>query len=88
MKVSCSVLKTSRTGDSLAEFNPIYPVVVLSYDEPKRAEPQNYRVIVGDFKVVEFQLAAIQLNRLRNARFFNTVKSGGSSINVEDEYSP
>ncbi|MBD2249425.1 Rpn family recombination-promoting nuclease/putative transposase [Nostoc sp. FACHB-888] len=43
---------------------PIYPVVVFSFDEPKRAEPQNYRVIFGDFKVVEFQFAAIQLNRL------------------------
>ncbi|QFS51815.1 Rpn family recombination-promoting nuclease/putative transposase [Nostoc sphaeroides] len=42
----------------------IYPVVIFSFDEPKRAEPQNYRVTFGDFKVLEFQFAAIQLNRL------------------------
>lgn len=43
---------------------PIYPVVIFSFDEPKRAEPQNYRVTFGDFKVLEFQFVAIQLNRL------------------------
>lgn len=43
---------------------PIYPVVIFSFDEPKRAESQNYRVTFGDLKVLEFQFAAIQLNRL------------------------
>ncbi|MBN3921947.1 Rpn family recombination-promoting nuclease/putative transposase [Nostoc sp. NMS4] len=43
---------------------PIYPVVIFSFDEPKRAEPQNYRVTFPDLKVLEFQFAAIQLNRL------------------------
>ncbi|MCC5619634.1 Rpn family recombination-promoting nuclease/putative transposase, partial [Nostoc sp. CHAB 5836] len=49
----------------------IYPVVIFSFDEPKRPEPQNYRVTFGDFKVLEFQFAAIQLNRL-NWRDFLT----------------
>ncbi|MHC5771753.1 MAG: Rpn family recombination-promoting nuclease/putative transposase [Nostoc sp.] len=43
---------------------PIYPVVIFSFDEPKRAQSQNYRVTFGDLKVLEFQFAAIQLNRL------------------------
>ncbi|MBE9003525.1 Rpn family recombination-promoting nuclease/putative transposase [Fortiea sp. LEGE XX443] len=43
---------------------PIYPVVIFSFDEPKRPEPQNYRVTFGDLNVLEFQFAAIQLNRL------------------------
>ncbi|BAY42247.1 hypothetical protein NIES2111_66430 (plasmid) [Nostoc sp. NIES-2111] len=43
---------------------PIYPVVIFSFDEPKRAEPQNYRVTFPDLNVLEFQFAAIQLNRL------------------------
>jgi hypothetical protein len=43
---------------------PIYPVVIFSFDEPKRPEPQNYRVTFGDFNVLEFQFTAIQLNRL------------------------
>ncbi|MCC5604518.1 Rpn family recombination-promoting nuclease/putative transposase [Nostoc favosum] len=42
----------------------IYPVVIFSFDEPKRAQSQNYRVTFGEFKVLEFQFAAIQLNRL------------------------
>ena len=50
---------------------PIYPVVIFSFDEPKRAEPQNYSVIFGDLKVLEFQFVAIQLNRL-NWRDFLT----------------
>jgi hypothetical protein len=43
---------------------PIYPVVIFSFDEPKRAQAQNYRVTFPDLKVLEFQFAAIQLNRL------------------------
>ena len=43
---------------------PIYPVVIFSFDEPLRPEPQNYRVTFGDLKVLEFQFVAIQLNRL------------------------
>ncbi|MBD2302576.1 MULTISPECIES: Rpn family recombination-promoting nuclease/putative transposase [Nostocales] len=43
---------------------PIYPVVIFSFDEPKRAEPQIYRVAFPDLNVLEFQFAAIQLNRL------------------------
>ncbi|MBD2480233.1 Rpn family recombination-promoting nuclease/putative transposase, partial [Anabaena sp. FACHB-83] len=43
---------------------PIYPVVIFSFDEPLRPEPQNYRVTFPDLNVLEFQFAAIQLNRL------------------------
>ncbi|MBW4617458.1 MAG: Rpn family recombination-promoting nuclease/putative transposase [Desmonostoc vinosum HA7617-LM4] len=43
---------------------PIYPVVIFSFDEPKRPEPQIYRVTFPDLNVLEFQFAAIQLNRI------------------------
>jgi Putative transposase, YhgA-like len=43
---------------------PIYPVVIFSFDEPKRPEPQQYRVTFPDLDVLNFQFAAIQLNRL------------------------
>jgi len=43
---------------------PIYPVVIFSFDEPKRAEPKIYRVTFPDLNVLEFQFVAIQLNRL------------------------
>ncbi|MEH2199589.1 Rpn family recombination-promoting nuclease/putative transposase [Nostoc sp.] len=48
---------------------PIYPVVIFSFDEPKRAEPQNYSVTFSDLKVLEFQFVAIQLNRLNWRNF-------------------
>ncbi len=43
---------------------PIYPVVIFSFDEPKRAEPQIYRVKFPDLNVLRFEFVAIQLNRL------------------------
>ena len=43
---------------------PIYPVVIFSFDQPKRTESQNYRVTFPDLNVLEFQFVAIQLNRL------------------------
>jgi predicted transposase/invertase (TIGR01784 family) len=42
----------------------IYPIVVFSFDEPYREEPQQYCVEFDDFKVMEFNFKAIQLNRL------------------------
>lgn len=43
---------------------PIYPVVIFSFDEPKRPELQNYSITFGDLNVLDFRFAAIQLNRL------------------------
>jgi predicted transposase/invertase (TIGR01784 family) len=42
----------------------IYPIVVFSFDEPYREEPQQYCVEFDDFKVMEFNFKAVQLNRL------------------------
>ncbi|MBH8573057.1 Rpn family recombination-promoting nuclease/putative transposase [Nostocaceae cyanobacterium CENA369] len=50
---------------------PIYPVVVFSFDEPLRPEPQIYRVTFPDLNVLEFRFAAIQLNRLSWRDFLN-----------------
>jgi hypothetical protein len=43
---------------------PIYPVVVFSFDKPQRPESPQYQVEFPDLKVLEFNFAAIQLNRL------------------------
>ncbi len=42
----------------------IYPIVVFSFDEPYREEPQQYCVEFDNFKVMEFNFKAVQLNRL------------------------
>ena len=43
---------------------PIYPVVIFSFDEPQRPEPQNYQVAFSDLQVLDFNFRAIQLNQL------------------------
>jgi len=43
---------------------PVYPVVIFSFDEPKRAEPTNHQVTFPDLNVLDFNFASIQLNRL------------------------
>ncbi len=43
---------------------PIYPVVIFSFDEPKRPEPCNYSVTFPTLDVLQFNFAAIQLNQL------------------------
>jgi predicted transposase YdaD len=45
-------------------LQPIYPIVIFSFDKPKRAEPDSYVVEFTDRKVLEFNFASIQLNRL------------------------
>jgi predicted transposase/invertase (TIGR01784 family) len=49
----------------------IYPIVIFSFDEPYREEPQQYCVAFDDFKVMEFNFKAIQLNRLNWRDFLN-----------------
>jgi Putative transposase, YhgA-like len=43
---------------------PIYPVVIFSFDEPKRPEPNNYQVTFPSLNVLNFNFASIQLNQL------------------------
>ncbi|WP_308189221.1 Rpn family recombination-promoting nuclease/putative transposase [Nostoc mirabile] len=43
---------------------PIYPVVIFSFDEPKRAESTNHCVRFTDLNVLDFNFRAIQLNQL------------------------
>jgi len=43
---------------------PVYPVVIFSYDAPKRAEPESHRVEFPGKVVLEFNYDVIQLNRL------------------------
>jgi predicted transposase YdaD len=74
------LIHVEAQSDSQADFNrrlffyfailhqrhlqPIYPIVIFSFDKPKRAEPDSYVVEFTDRKVLEFNFASIQLNRL------------------------
>jgi hypothetical protein len=43
---------------------PIYPVVIFSFDEPKRTEWTNHCLTFTDLNVLDFNFRAIQLNQL------------------------
>jgi hypothetical protein len=43
---------------------PIYPIAVFSFDEPKRSEPNQYRIALPELDVLTFNFQSIQLNRL------------------------
>ena len=43
---------------------PVYPVALFSYDQPQRAEPDEYRVEFPDLEVLAFRFRVVQLNRL------------------------
>jgi predicted transposase/invertase (TIGR01784 family) len=49
----------------------IYPIVIFSFDEPYREEPNQYLVEVENLKVMEFNFFPIQLNRLNWRDFLN-----------------
>lgn len=43
---------------------PIYPVAVLSWESPRREEPDTFSVHFSERRVLDFRFHAIQLNRL------------------------
>ena len=43
---------------------PVYPIALLSYDKPRNAETDVFRVVFPDKTVLEFRFTVIQLNRL------------------------
>ena len=48
---------------------PVYPVVLFSYDAPRRPEPHLFQVTFPGKTVLKFEYAVIQLNRLPWRRF-------------------
>ena len=43
---------------------PVFPVVLFSYDQPLRAEPDRFELEFPNFRVLDFNFRVIQLNRL------------------------
>jgi len=52
---------------------PIYPIVIFSYDQPKKQAINYYQFEFPDFQVLQFNYRVIQLNRLtaRELEIFN-----------------
>jgi hypothetical protein len=52
-------------------LQPIYPIVLFSFDQPYRAEPHQYSVGFNDLQVLQFTFRPIQLNQLNWRDFLN-----------------
>lgn len=50
---------------------PIYPIVIFSFDEPKRTEPKIHAIAFPDLEVLKFEFAAIQLNQISWRDYLN-----------------
>jgi hypothetical protein len=67
---------------------PIFPVVIFSYDEPKRPEKSQYRVNFPNHKVLEFNYVAIQLNRLNWRDFLNQSNPVAAALMAKMDFKP
>lgn len=69
-------------------LQPIYPVVIFSFDQPLQQQPQTYRVEFQDLKVMEFNFAAIQLNRLNWQDFINQPNPVAAALMAKMQIAP
>jgi hypothetical protein len=67
---------------------PIYPVVVFSFDEPKREEKKQYQVEFPNLKVLEFNFTAIQLNQLNWRDFLQQQNPVAAALMAKMQIAP
>ncbi len=67
---------------------PVYPVVIFSYDAPKRPEPTRYAVAFPDKSVLQFDYTVIQLNRLPWRRFVHRANPVASALMAKMKMAP
>ena len=67
---------------------PIYPVVIFSYDAPKRAEPTRYALTFPGLSVVRFQYKVLQLNRMSWRRFITTPNPAAAALMTKMKIAP
>lgn len=58
----------------------IYPIVVFSYDKPKKAAPSEHEILFPDLDVLKFKYKVIQLNRLDWRKFLDTPNPVASAL--------
>jgi hypothetical protein len=67
---------------------PVYPIALLSYDAPQRAEPTAYVVQFPDKRVLEFNFAVVQLNRLNWRDFVRSSNPIASALMAKMDIAP
>jgi Domain of unknown function (DUF4351)/Putative transposase, YhgA-like len=67
---------------------PIFPIVIFSYDEPKRPEKSQYAVNFPGRKILEFNYFAIQLNNLNWRNFLNQPNPVAAALMAKMDFDP
>lgn len=67
---------------------PIFPIVIFSYDEPKRLEKSQYTVNFPNRKILEFNYVAIQLNNLNWRNFLNQPNPVAAALMAKMNFAP
>jgi predicted transposase/invertase (TIGR01784 family) len=67
---------------------PIYPIVIFSYDKPKKQAINNYQVNFPDFEVLRFNYRTIQLNGLNWRDFLNQPNPVASALMAKMQIEP
>lgn len=67
---------------------PVYPVVMFSYDAPRRPEPARYEVNFPGFTPLVFRYRVIQLNRLSWRAFTNRPNPVASALMAKMRIAP
>ncbi|BAT53741.1 hypothetical protein NOS3756_27030 [Nostoc sp. NIES-3756] len=67
---------------------PIFPIVIFSYDEPKRPEKSQYTVNFPNRKILEFNYITIQLNNLNWRNFLNQPNPVAAALMAKMNFKP
>lgn len=67
---------------------PIFPIVIFSYEEPKRREKSQYTVNFPNRKVLEFNYFSIQLNNLKWRNFLNQPNPVAAALMAKMDFQP
>ncbi len=67
---------------------PVYPVVVFSYDAPRRPEPDRFVVSFSGETVLQFRYRVIQLNRLPWRRFVRRANPVAAALMAKMRMAP
>lgn len=67
---------------------PIFPIVIFSYDEPRRPQKSQYAVNFPHRKILEFNYFAIQLNNLNWRSFLNQPNPVAAALMAKMDFKP
>ncbi len=95
-KDSCFLIHIEAESGSRQKFNqrmfkyfarwhekfelPIYPIVIFSYDTPRKLAVSNYQIDFPDFEVLKFNYRVVQLNQLNWRDFLDTHNPVASAL--------